>query len=109
MAQAHPMPESLRVWDLPVRWLHWILVAAVGTAWFTGEGSLRLHEVAGYAALSVVAARGVWGCLGGRYARFTQFVHAPRIVSRYARDVARHREARHLGHNRWADGWWSCC
>ncbi len=93
------MRERLKVWDVPVRLAHWGLAAAIGIAWYAGEGLLRLHEAAGYAALALVAARCAWGWAGGRYARFAQFVRAPGTVWRYALAVARHREPRHLGHN----------
>ncbi|MDB5731925.1 MAG: cytochrome [Variovorax sp.] len=93
------MREAQKVWDAPVRLLHWALAAAVGIAWFAGEGALSVHEMAGYVALALVAARWAWGWRGGRFARFGQFVRAPGVVGRYALDVARHREQRHLGHN----------
>jgi cytochrome b len=94
------------VWDGLVRLLHWSLVGAVTTAWLAtlhlGIGSW--HEPAGYVALAAVGTRLVWGLLArgasaARYARFTQFVHGPRTVWAYTRDVLAHREARHLGHN----------
>jgi cytochrome b len=90
---------KVRVWDLPVRALHWGLVAAVATAAFTSEWFTRFHEVAGYAAMAVLAARVAWGVCGSRYARFTQFVRAPRATWRYARAMRAGREPRYLGHN----------
>ncbi|MBT2322492.1 cytochrome b/b6 domain-containing protein [Variovorax paradoxus] len=89
----------MRVWDPLIRLLHWSLVAAVGTAWFTGEASLRLHEAAGYAGLVLVTLRLIWGWIGGHFARFSQFVRAPSVVWRYAIDIAGHSERRYLGHN----------
>lgn len=72
---------------------------AIAMAWFSGEGLLRQHELAGYAALALIAGRCIGGWLGGRYARFKQFVRAPSQVLRYAADVLARREKRYLGHN----------
>ena len=72
---------------------------AIAIAWFSGEGLLRQHELAGYAALALIAGRCIGGWLGGRYARFKQFVRAPSQVLLYAADVLARREKRYLGHN----------
>ena len=82
-----------------MRVLHWSLGVAIAVAWFSGEEELKRHEWAGYAALAVVALRSVWGFVGTRYARFSEFVRGPGAVIAYAASVARHAEPRHLGHN----------
>lgn len=91
----------MKVWDRPVRLLHWVLVAAVATAWLStlGWGFARAHEPAGYVALAVVALRVFWGFAGSRPARFSRFVRGPRAVLRYAVQICAGREARHIGHN----------
>jgi cytochrome b len=86
----------VKVWDAVVRVAHWTLVACVIAAWFTGDA---VHEWVGYAALSVVALRIVWGFIGPRYARFGQFVCSPSQTLDYARAVAAGRAPRYLGHN----------
>ena len=89
----------LKVWDRPVRLMHWALVAALALAtlslWVWGGW----HQPAGYAALTIVALRLVWGLVGGPYARFAQFVRAPRATAAYLRQLLQRREPRHLGHN----------
>ena len=47
-----------------------------------------LHDAAGYVAGALVAARVVWGFVGSRYARFSQFVRAPETVVGYVRTIA---------------------
>ncbi|MBU1359082.1 MAG: cytochrome b/b6 domain-containing protein [Gammaproteobacteria bacterium] len=89
----------MKVWDRPVRLLHWVLVLTVVPAWVTGGRTDSVHEWLGYAAAAVVAARLVWGVLGSRYARFRQFVRGPAWTLRYASAVAAHRAPRYLGHN----------
>lgn len=92
---------TVKVWDPFVRVFHWSLVASFAVAFLVGEErDLRtLHLWAGYSAAALVSLRIVWGLLGTRYARFSQFVHGPRKVLGYAVEVARGREARHIGHN----------
>lgn len=102
MADLDIRPQGSRavaVWDPLVRIFHWSLVASVLAAYFFTEEGDPPHEYAGYIALGLVALRLVWGFIGGRYARFAQFVPGPAVLMHYARDLLRGREARYLGHN----------
>ena len=96
---APPSSPTVRVWDRTVRVLHWSLVVAVALAAVGTVALFGAHQPAGYAALAIVVLRVLWGGLGNRYARFGQFVRAPRATLRYARAVLRRREPRCLGHN----------
>ncbi|WP_229509261.1 cytochrome b/b6 domain-containing protein [Massilia sp. CCM 8734] len=91
--------SKLAVWDVPVRLLHWSLVAAIAAAWWTSDQTGVAHSWLGYGAAAIVAARLLWGFGGSRYARFSQFVRAPGPTVRYLHAVAQGRAARHLGHN----------
>jgi cytochrome b len=91
--------NRLVVWDLPVRCLHWMLVASVALAWATSSQTGVAHEYIGYAAATIVLTRLVWGFKGHRYARFAQFVRPPTPTLQYLREVAGARAARYLGHN----------
>ncbi len=88
-----------RVWDPFVRLFHWSLVLSFGVAWFTPRSSEALHHWAGYAAAALITMRLLWGLVGTRYARFSQFVRDPATVARYLSDIVSGREARYLGHN----------
>jgi cytochrome b len=96
------MPEkdnSVRVWDPLIRLFHWCLAAAFLTAWLTGDDWLDLHVAAGYTVLGLVLLRLVWGVIGTRHARFTDFVRAPAVVLSYLKDALVLRARRYLGHN----------
>jgi len=91
-----------KVWDLPVRVIHWGLVLAVGGAWLTRELEgdwFAWHVRCGYAVLLLAATRIVWGFVGTRHARFSDFVRGPARILAYLRakpgDPARHT----AGHN----------
>lgn len=89
------------VWDRFLRLFHWALAASIVTALVTGflldASWSRLHLVSGVFAVSLVAARIIWGFTGPTYARFSQFVPTPRAVMTHLRGGETH--ARHLGHN----------
>jgi cytochrome b len=53
----------------------------------------------GYACLSLVAARLVWGFVGSSYARFSQFLPRPALLFSYIGLLLRGKEPRYLGHN----------
>lgn len=93
------VPPLVKVWGRTVRVLHWVLALSVAIAWLSTWRFGDLHQPAGYVALAVVLLRGVWGCVGGRYARFGQFVRSPRATLAYLHELTQRREARYIGHN----------
>ena len=93
------MAATVKIWDPLVRLFHWSLVTSFAIAWISADEWKDLHHWAGYAAGALVAFRLVWGLIGPRYARFTQFVKPPATVVAYLRDTLKGRELRHLGHN----------
>lgn len=87
----------VRVWDLPVRLTHWLLVAAVAAAFITVQfgGNLMVwHGRAGLSILGLVVFRVVWGFVGSTHARFASFVRGPAAIRAYLRG-----EWSGLGHN----------
>jgi len=93
---------KIRVWDLPTRFFHWALLALVAFAWITSEidGTLfNLHVFAGVAILGLIVFRLVWGVIGSRYARFSDFIKPWPVVAEYGRKMFTRKAPRHLGHN----------
>ncbi|MGJ8587421.1 MAG: cytochrome b/b6 domain-containing protein [Yoonia sp.] len=89
----------VRVWDPLVRIFHWSLVAAFVVAYLSADELSTVHEIAGYAVAGLIAVRLVWGFVGSKYARFTQFLRGPSQTLGYIGDVVRGKEHRYLGHN----------
>ena len=94
-------PQAALVWDLPVRVFHWSLVLSFAGAWLSAESEYwkLWHLGFGYSMALLVAFRLVWGLVGTRYARFTQFVRGPAAVKAYFRSYSRGTPQHHVGHN----------
>ncbi|MDR1228995.1 MAG: cytochrome b/b6 domain-containing protein [Azoarcus sp.] len=91
--------EKLRVkvWDLPTRLFHWLLVTLVAAAFatgFVGGNWIEWHGRCGLAIAGLLVFRLVWGVIGSTYARFAQFVPGPARVLAYLRG-----QWHGLGHN----------
>ncbi len=92
--------EQVKVWDPLVRIFHWSLVAAFAVAYFSSEDEwLGLHSVAGYIVLALVLFRLVWGFVGPRHARFSDFLYRPSAVMQHLKQVLSLRAPRYIGHN----------
>jgi cytochrome b len=96
-----PLPATrIRVWDLPTRLFHWVLVLAVlglAITGLRGGDALVWHFRLGYLVGSLLLFRLVWGLIGGHYSRFVAFIYSPLTTLAYLKGQARpeHR----VGHN----------
>jgi cytochrome b len=94
---------SSLVWDPLVRFGHWALVAAFAIAYFSAEeeagGPDLLHVWGGYVVSAIVVLRVVWGFVGPRHARFSDFVRSPIVALKYFLDLLNGRASRSVGHS----------
>ena len=82
-----PAPRQ-PVWDLPTRLFHWTLAALIGFSWWSAEEEqLDLHIWSGFAILTLLLFRLLWGVFGSSTARFSNFVRGPAAVLAYLRDM----------------------
>ncbi|HHJ36481.1 MAG TPA: cytochrome B [Gammaproteobacteria bacterium] len=93
------MQKEIRVWDPLVRIFHWSLVLAFSIAYLSGDEENDLHIYAGYVVLGLLVFRVIWGVIGSRHARFSDFVYPPHQVIGYLKDFVWGRPRRYLGHN----------
>lgn len=109
--------DSHEVWDVPTRWLHWLIALAVVALALTGflvyyrqifyiEGAApklsikKLHALIGYALIAFVLLRVLWGFVGNRFARFAAVVPRLRSIGDLAddfRSIIERRQERYLG------------
>ena len=80
------MSHRVRVWDLPTRLFHWLLVffvVGLVITGYTGGNAMQWHARFGYAVLTLLLFRIVWGFIGGRWSRFASFLYGPSSVFAY--------------------------
>lgn len=66
--------RELVIWDPVVRMFHWTLAGAFFLNMFVTEDGSFSHRWIGYVALCLLGVRAVWGFVGPRRARFSDFV-----------------------------------
>ena len=95
--------RAVRIWDLPIRLFHWLLVASIAvasvTGWLLPASWLQLHLIAGTVIGCLVLWRIVWGFTGTRYSRFRSFAFSPRATVAHLKDLNDGKASREAGHN----------
>lgn len=92
--------QKIRIWDLPTRLFHWILLAALVGLIVTakiGGSAMIWHFRLAYLVLTLWVFRLIWGFVGGHRARFASFWPTPGRLLRYLRGQAS--PAERSGHN----------
>ena len=92
------MKKTIRVWDLPLRLFHWLLVACIVGSLISvniGGNAIEYHAYFGYSILTLLIFRIVWGFVGSTHARFASFFPSPAKIMNYLQGNS----PRVLGHN----------
>lgn len=98
--------SSVRAWDLPTRLFHWTLVVLLISAYVSfrfaealGDFTLKWHRWNGYAILTLIVFRVLWGFVGSSTSRFRTFIRSPIQALVYLKDLVTGRPRPFLGHN----------
>ena len=92
------MKKTIRVWDLPIRLFHWLLVACIIGSLVTihlFDSAIEIHAYFGYCILTLLVFRLIWGFVGSRHARFASFAPNRKAIVDYLQG----KSLRFLGHN----------
>lgn len=92
-------PTQVKVWDAFVRVSHWVVVAGFFAAYLSEDDFLTLHVWAGYTVGVFVVLRILWGFVGAKHARFSDFVCGPVKALGHLKSLLSLRAKRHLGHS----------
>jgi len=92
------MKKIIRIWDLPIRLFHWLLVICIAGSFATiklSDELIQWHSYFGYSILTLLIFRIIWGFVGSTHARFLSFAPTPKSLLNYLRGKSQHV----LGHN----------
>lgn len=94
------MTMQTKVWDLPVRLVHWGLVICLIVLFISvNVGNMQVHFYAGYALSALLVFRLIWAFVGTTYARWSSWKLSPKAIFRHLGELARGRADADLGHN----------
>lgn len=92
------MKKIIRVWDLPIRLFHWMLVLCIIGSFISvniGGNAIQWHAYFGYSILCLLIFRIIWGFIGSTHARFISFFPSKQAILAYLQGSS----PRVLGHN----------
>jgi cytochrome b len=95
----------MRVWDLPIRLFHWLLVLLIPASYVTMKlNKMDLHMALGHVMLALLLFRWAWGFVGSDTARFGRFLGSPLAGLRHLARIGKREPDGEVGHNA-AGGW----
>jgi cytochrome b len=93
---------AIKVWDLPVRLVHWAIVLLFAFQLASGKiggNMMAWHAYSGYCMLALVIFRILWGFAGSTHARFASFLAGPAATFRFAKRLFSREAVPQVGHN----------
>lgn len=91
--------KTVPVWDIWVRITHWTVAAGIFANLLVTEDGSDIHEYIGYTLMAMVGLRLIWGIIGSKYARFSDFFPTPSRLRQHFVQITAHHVEPHLGHN----------
>lgn len=91
--------QVIKVWDPFVRVFHWSLALFFTVAYLTEDDFETVHFYMGYAISVLIGFRLLWGLIGPKYARFSNFVTGKDKVVSYLKSLLTGNAEHYVGHN----------
>ena len=91
--------QFIKVWDIAIRGFHWTLLGCYAIAFISSENIMKLHVIFGYSVLFLVLFRILYGFVGTKYARFSDFLYPPAQIVDYLKGLLIGRPKHYMGHN----------
>jgi cytochrome b len=91
--------QTVKVWDPFIRIFHWSLVFGLLLNGLILDDDGKLHNQVGYVVTTLVLLRLIWGLIGTRHARFSDFPPSLTDAMEQAQDISVGRRRLHLGHS----------
>ena len=91
--------KTIQVWDYFVRVFHWSLAGFFIISYVSGEEESWLHNWSGYVIVILLLSRIIWGFIGTKHARFSDFVYSRAEMRAYAKGLISGDSKRYVGHN----------
>ncbi|AXQ97845.1 cytochrome b/b6 domain-containing protein [Pseudoalteromonas piscicida] len=94
-----------RVYDLPTRCFHWLFagcffIAFVIGKWVDDDNALfSYHMIAGITLCFALSWRLIWGVIGSKHAKFSDFLLQPKALINYLKNSVSGENQRYAGHN----------
>ncbi|MDO6512575.1 cytochrome b/b6 domain-containing protein [Neptuniibacter sp. 2_MG-2023] len=93
----------VKIWDLPTRIFHWVLVSLFLFLIYSGnwdDSLMQWHFYSGYLLSGLILFRILWGIVGTYYARFCSFIVSPIKGLSYLKSTFKGDTSEHFyGHN----------
>ena len=91
--------KVVKVWDPFVRIFHWSLFLSIIFQLVTAEEFTNLHVKCGFVIILLLLLRIIWGFIGPKHARFTDFVYPPKDILAYLAGLFKRNPKHYIGHN----------
>lgn len=89
----------VKVWDIFVRIFHWTLVSSMIGMYLSAESLRNLHVNLGHFVIILVLSRILWGFIGTKHARFSDFIYSSSEIYIYLKGLIKGAPKHYVGHN----------
>ena len=91
---------AVKIWDLPIRIFHWLLVILIIIMFASAKTeNFDIHIIAGKILVGLLVARICWGFLGSSNTRFSSLLFRPQQIFSYLAKLPKRKPSYQTGHS----------